>query len=134
MRRHLAFAFLAAAAVMLASCATVSPPPRSVLLGERVVEFKADHDVVEVGRYEGTFHSLRIAVEKNDVELFNVVVVYGNGERERFDTRLVFEEGSRSRALPLAGGERRLREIEFTYKTVGRWANGRARVLVYGVR
>ena len=134
MKRHLALAVVAGAAVLLASCVTVAPPPGSVLVGERVVAFKGDHDVVQVGRYEGNFRSLVVVVEKNDVELFNVVVVYANGERERFTTRLVFHEGSRSRDLHFAGGQRKIRSIEFTYKTVGKWQDGRAHVLVYGVR
>lgn len=96
--------------------------------------FKADHDVVEVGAREGTFRSLIIVVEKNDIELFNIAVAYGNGEREAFPTRLVFREGSRSRPLQLAGGRRRIRAIELKYKTVGTWLDGRAHVLVYGVR
>ena len=140
MKRHLALAVVAGAAVLLASCMTVAPPdregPRSdkVLLGERVVAFRGDHDVVQVGRYEGNFRSLVVVVEKNDVEMFNVVVVYGNGEREKFDTRLVFREGSRSRDLHFAGGQRKIRAIEFTYKTAGKWPDSWARVLVYGVR
>ena len=128
--------FLAAVALSVTSCMTgpLVIPPGSVPLGERTVNFKADHDVIGVGAYSGTFRSLFFVVEKNDVELFNVVVVYGNGERERFDTRLVFQEGSRSRVLDLRGGKRIIRSIQFTYRTIGTWADGRARVVVYGVR
>jgi hypothetical protein len=140
MKRSLTLAAAVAAAVVLASCMTVVPPgrggpaPDRVLLGERVVAFKGDHDVVQVGRYEGNFRSMVVVVEKNDIELFNVVVVYGNGEREKFDTRLVFREGSRSRDLHFAGGQRKIRAIEFTYKTAGNWQEGRAHILVYGMR
>ena len=142
MKRHFAPALAAAAAVLLASCMTVAvapgarggPSPARVLLGERIVAFKADHDVVQVGRYEGNFRSLIIVVEKNDIELYNVVVVYGNGERDKFKTRYVFRGGTRSRDMQFAAGQRRIRAIEFTYKTVGDWQDGRARVLVYGVR
>ena len=67
-------------------------------------------------------------------EVFNLVVVFGNGEREKIDTRLVFREGSRSRLIDLPGGKRQIRTIQFSYKTVGRWYDGRARVVVYGVR
>jgi hypothetical protein len=75
-----------------------------------------------------------LVVENNDVELFNLVVVYGNGERERIDTRLIFREGSRSRVIDLEGGKRRIRNVQFTYKTVGSWRDGRARVVLYGMR
>ena len=125
---------LAAFAMSVISCVTMAAPADRVMLGERVVNFKADHDVIEVGTYEGFFRSLYFAVEKNDVEIFNIVVVYGNGERERIDTRLVFREGSRSRMVDLAGGKRRIRSIQFTYRTVGTWLDGRARVVVYGVK
>jgi hypothetical protein len=132
--------FLAAAALAMMSCVTapvpvgIHAPANSVLLGERMVNFKADHDVIGAGAYSGVFRSLYFAVEKNDVELFNVVVVYGNGEREKFDTRLIFREGSRSRVLDFHGGKRIIKSIQFTYRTVGTWAEGRARVVVYGIR
>jgi hypothetical protein len=58
----------------------------------------------------------------------------GNGERERLDTRLIFDAGSRSRLLDLQGGQRRIRSIQFTYRTLGDWQDGRARIMVYGVR
>ena len=134
--------FLAAVALLMTSCigapvpvpVAAVAPSGSVRLGERTVSFKADHDVIGVGAYTGTFRSLYFVVEKNDVELFNLVVVYGNGEREKFDTRLVFREGSRSRVLDLRGGKRIIKSIQFTYRTVGTWADGRARVVVYGVK
>jgi len=73
-------------------------------------------------------------VEKNDIELFDLVVDFGNGQRQSINTRLVFNEGSRSRQIDLDGRERRIRSIQFTYKTVGSWQEGRARVAVYGVK
>jgi len=125
---------LAALALSVTACVTVMQPAGSVVLGERMVNFKADHDEIGVGNYEGFFKSLSIQVEKNDVEIFNLVVVYGNGEKEKIETRLVFKEGSRSRVIDLHGGKRRIKSIQFTYKTVGTWKEGRARVVVFGMR
>ncbi|MGA2642141.1 MAG: hypothetical protein ABSG21_14710 [Spirochaetia bacterium] len=126
--------FVAAITLALTSCVSASLPPGAVLLGDRTVPFRGDHDVIEVGDYDGFFRSLVLVVENNDVELFNLVVVYGNGERERIDTRLIFREGSRSRVIDLEGGKRRIRNVQFTYKTVGSWRDGRARVVLYGMR
>jgi hypothetical protein len=142
MKRYFVPVLAAATAVLLASCMTVAvprggrgrPSPDRVLLGERTVAFKADHDVIQVGRYEGSFRSLVVVVEKNDIELYNVMVVYGNGERDKFKTRYIFRGGTRSRDLQFAAGQRRIHAVEFTYKTVGDWQDGRAHVLVYGVR
>ena len=137
-------AFLAAVALSVSACMTApsgKPAPAapaaakdSILLGEREVNFKADHDTIAVGNYEGSFRSLFFKVEKNDVELFNLVILYGNGEKQRLETRLIFKEGSRSRLIDFAGGKRRIKTIQFTYKTVGTWQDGKARVAVYGVK
>jgi hypothetical protein len=125
---------LAALALPLAACVTVPQPPGPQVLGERTVDFRTDHDVISVGGAEGPYRALSFQVEKNDVEIFNIVVVYGNGEKERIDTRLVFREGTRSRVVDLHGGKRRIKDIEFTYRTVGKRHEGKARVVVYGVR
>jgi hypothetical protein len=149
MRNLLLFA---AVVLLVSSCATVPPgkpappgrsappgraasaPKDSVLLGERSVDFKADHDTIAVGNYEGSFRSLFFRVEKNDVELFNLVIAYSNGEKQQLQTRLIFKEGSRSRQIDFSGGKRRIKTIQFTYKTVGNWQDGKARVVVYGVK
>ena len=90
--------------------------------------------MIRVGAYEGFFKALFFVVEKNDIQLFNLVVTYGNGERERFDTRLNFVADTRSRTLPFEGGKRLIRTIAFEYKTVGSWADGKAHVAVYGLK
>ena len=134
----LAPAALAVALILSLSACVTAPgpgaPKESVVLGERTVNFKADHDVIGVGGYEGTFRSLYFVVEKNSIEIFNIVVTFGNGEKQRLETRLVFSEGSRSRTIPFDGGKRHIKTISFTYKTVGQWENGRARVVVFGVK
>ncbi len=141
MRKLLPLLILAGITAMLAGCLGVPYvgvgiviPDGSVTLGERFVAFRGDHDVIQVGPYDGAFRSLYFVVQDNDVEITNFVVTYGNGERERFDTRLVFSHGERSRYLPLRGGERRIRSIAFTYRTIGDWRDGRAHVQVYGER
>jgi hypothetical protein len=73
-------------------------------------------------------------VVKNDIEVFDVVVVFANGQREKFDTRLSFDAGTRSRKLDFGGIRRRISSIEFSFRTVGSWIDGRAQVLVFGIR
>ncbi len=125
---------LAAVVLGLASCMSVPLPPGSVFLGDRTVPFSGDHNVVTVGNYQGFFRSILFTVEQNDIEIYNVVIVYGNGEKENISTRLAFDAGTRSRVIDLQGGKRRIRNIQFSYKTVGSWLDGRAHIIVYGVR
>jgi hypothetical protein len=109
-------------------------PQNSFLLGEQEVDFKADRDTINVRDHEGAFRSLYFIVEKNDLELFNLVILFANGQKQEFGTRLLFNEGSRSRLLDLEGRERRIKSIQFFYRTVGAKWEGKARVIVYGVR
>jgi hypothetical protein len=109
-------------------------PRDSVILGERRVDFHATHDVIAVGNYEGWFKDIGFWVEKNNVEISNLEVTYGDGQKQRFETRMIFDEGTRSRLLHLEGERRRIRSISFDFKTVGSWLEGRARVVVYGVK
>lgn len=141
---------LASVSILCMSCVAVPPgrpgapgpggparaaiPANAVALGEKTVAFKADRDVIPVRGYEGRFKSLFFVVEDNDIELFDLVVTFASGEKESLPTRAVFREGSRSRSIVFHGGERRIRAIEFRYRTIGSWAEGRARVVVYGVR
>ena len=126
---------LLAVLTLIASTAFSEDMPRdSVVLGERTVDFHADHDVIPVGDYEGWFKSIGFWVERNNIEIFNLEVTYGDGQKQRFETRLVFDARSRSRLIHLDGEKRRIRSISFTFKTVGSWLEGRARVVVYGVK
>jgi hypothetical protein len=109
-------------------------PKDSVLLGEQDVDFKVDHDTINVRNHEGSFRALYFSVEENDIELFNLVVDFGNGEKQMINSRLIFHEGSRSRLIDLNGRDRRIKSIQFTYKTVGTWRDGKAHVVVYGVK
>jgi hypothetical protein len=143
--------FLAAIALSVTACAgtpwfitassdrtprsdRAGPPRDSVMLGEQEVDYRVDHDTIDVRNHEGSFRALYFYVENNDIELYNLVVEFGNGERQTISTRLVFKEGSRSQLIDLNGAERRIKSIQFTYKTVGTWQEGKARVTVYGVK
>jgi len=52
---------------------------------------------------------------------------YSNGEKQQLQTRLIFKEGSRLPADRFHGGKRRIKTIQFTYKTVGNWRRQGAR-------
>jgi hypothetical protein len=69
--------------VVLALSACVSLPHGSVFLADQSVPFKGQQGRVDIGDYDGWFRALFFKVERNDVEIFNMVVTYGNGEREK---------------------------------------------------
>jgi hypothetical protein len=86
-----------------------------VFLGERTVNGGVDHDVISVGRREGTFRELMIVVERAPVEIYDLVVTFGNGERFEPRTRMVFGRDTTSRNIDLPGANRVIRRVDFRY-------------------
>ena len=100
-------------------------------LGSRTVEFRSDEDTITVGRNEGRFRAIMFEVANGAVEMDNIRITFGNGGVFSPRTRLVFNEGERSRAIDLPGEARIIRSITFTYRSL-RSGEGRATVNVYG--
>lgn len=110
-------------------------PPHAVAqwehLGVRAVDFRLDHDVIGAAG-QGRFKRIRIAVVGGDLEMFNVKIVFGDGETFSPATRLYFKEGSRSCVIDLPGRARIIRRIDFFYKSVPGGGQGKAVVHVFG--
>ena len=108
-----------------------TPAPRSELLGQREVDFRADSDVIEVGRNEGRFQRIRVVVRGAPLQLRDMKVIFADDS--------VFDPVSRDRILredsayvfDLPGHRRVIKRITFLYRSVDR-REGRATVLVYG--
>lgn len=99
-------------------------------LGERWVDGRVDRDVVAVARRE-RYQRIKLVVEHSAVELFDVVIVFGNGEVYSPGTRLVFGQGTTSREIALPGGARHIERVEFRYGNLP--GSGRAQVEVWGL-
>lgn len=126
------------AAVLLTACSGSQPagaphPLRDWdFLGQRRVEFRAEKDVISVTSREGAFTAIKFEVDGGNLEMYNVRVVFGNGESFSPDTRLDFHEGSWSRTIDLPGNKRVIRRIEFFYRS--ELKRGRATIKAYGRR
>ena len=101
-----------------------------MFLGERMVNGGVDHDVIHVGRADGRFRELMIVVERAPVEIFDMVVTFGNNERWEPHTRLVFGPDSTSRAIDLPGGARVIKRVDFRYGNLV--AGAQAKVELWG--
>lgn len=101
------------------------------LLGSRMVSFRAERDVISAAG-DGKFRKVLIRVQDGDLDMFNVRIVFGNGEVFSPETRLHFGNDSRSRVIDLPGEARTIRRIEFAYKSVRGGREGRATVEVLG--
>lgn len=100
------------------------------LLGSRQVNFAGDRDVIPVTAREGVFRAIKLEVEDGNLEMYDIKVVFGNGEVFSPETRLVFRENSRSRTIDLPGNRRVINRVEFFYRSRAR--RGKATVRLYG--
>jgi hypothetical protein len=125
-------------ALVLTACAASQPtqgpaPLRDWdFLGQRRVEFRAERDVISVTSREGTFAALKFEVDGGNLDLYNVRVIFGNGDVFSPDTRLEFREGSWSRTIDLPGNRRVIKRIEFYYRS--ELQRGKATIKAYGRR
>ena len=99
-------------------------------LGERWVDGRVDRDVMPVWR-RGPYHRIKLVVENSAVELWDLVVVFGNGEVFSPGTRMIFGAGTTSREIDLPGDGRFIQRIEFRYGNLP--GGGRAQLEVWGV-
>jgi hypothetical protein len=97
-----------------------------VMLGERSVDGVRDRDVITVGAREGRYRRIMLVVENSALELFDVVVTFGNGTHFEPHTRHVFGPQTRSSVIDLPGDARFIRSVEFRYGNLP--GGGRARM------
>ncbi|MCB9562903.1 MAG: hypothetical protein H6709_11600 [Kofleriaceae bacterium] len=132
-----AMAALATLAVASAGCVVRARPRAAVAaawdrLGERRVDGAVDRDVIHVGRDDGRYRRIKLVVEGSALEMYDVVVVFGDGQQFSPTTRLVFGRGTTSRTIDLPGGARVIRRVEFRYGNLP--GGGRAHVVLWARR
>jgi hypothetical protein len=103
------------AAALLALALPVLAGPGWVLLGERKVNDRLDHDTIVVTAARGDFSGLRIAVKRHAVQFHRVVVHFGNGTSQEMELREIIPARGQSRVLDLRGQDRVIRSIDFWY-------------------
>ena len=120
-----------AGAILLAALALGSAD--WVLLGQRTVTDRADHDLIPVTASRGDFRSIKLTVQRAAVDFHRVVVHYGNGSDQEIALRNTIPAGGESRAIDLTGGDRVIRSVEFWYDA-NTFRGRRAVVRLFGLR
>lgn len=103
------------------------------LLGERKVNFVRDKDVLEINS-RNLFTAIRFHVEEKDVRINDLKIEFENGDRMAPALDDVIKAGEQSRVIQLAAEGRRIKNIEFKYRSMGSILEGRANVVVTGRR
>jgi hypothetical protein len=107
-----------------------------VLLGERLVSFRADRDAIVINHpadwyRDRAFRRLHLIAERSDIHLMSVRLVYMNGYTEDFPVDRLIREGQ-DQPIDLRGDRKYLQRIEMVYRSRPSF-EGRAVMKVYGV-
>ncbi len=102
-------------------------------LGEKKVNFVRDVDVIEVNS-RNSYTDIRFKVEDREVVLRELKIVFENGDKLEPAVNDVIRADEFSRNIELARDGRTIDRIEFKYRTPGNVLQGRANVLVFGIR
>ena len=100
-----------------------------VLLGQKAVNGKRDVDMIPVARKEGRFTKLMVVVEDSDLEMRDMEVTLGNGQKVSPDVKQFFRGNERTRAIDLPGEARFIKKVVFHYGNLP--GGGRATVQVW---
>jgi hypothetical protein len=145
--RRLSIVFVAVGAVGLSACAvggytpppSAGPPPAVAghpdmtgwrLLGDAAVTGQFERAIIRVGKPEGRIARVMLVVMDSNVEVGDVIIQFGNGQRWSPGLRHAFADGSRSRAIDLPGQVRFIRGVELVHGAVP--PGGRARAEIWG--
>lgn len=108
--------------ILRAGGGVVEPPPPPAVtwseLGCKNVGFLIDRDVVNVGAEE-FYRALRLRSTGFDIEMLDLTVRFGNGQRDVYRVNSIIRSGERSPPIDLRGERRRIATIEFTYRSLG---------------
>jgi hypothetical protein len=129
-RRH--FLLSAPTLALLAHARHALAAGKWVLLGERSVSDRLDHDSISVSAARGEFEAVQVRVRQHAVQFREMKIHFANGRTQEVALRQVIPAGGESRAIDLDGHDRVIRRIEFWYDAETRGRGRGARVLVYG--
>src|SRR3954467_6180238 len=110
---------------------TAAQAQQWVQLGCRDVDLNVERDVIPVGVRDGRFTAIRLRAAGNAVQVLDLKVIYGNGERDDISVRARIREGGASGPLDLNGRDRAIERIEMIYARVPNF-RGRARMCADG--
>ena len=104
------------------------------LLGTVQARLVADHDKIIVAGPYDHFRRINFKVTGAPLNIERMIVTYDDrGLPEKIENRFNIPEGGESRIIDLSGGKRKIRTVEFWYKTNG-ILNGRANLTLFGIK
>lgn len=88
------------------------------LMGDAIVTGQFEREIIRVGKYQGRYTRVALVVTESSLEVGDVVLQFGNGQRWSPGLRHSFADGSRSRAIDLPGHIRFIQGMELVRGSV----------------
>ncbi len=101
------------------------------LLGERVIDFRADKDLITVTG-NNVFRKLKFKIIDAPVMMIDMKVMFENGQVQDIPLNFRMEKGHESRVIDLQGVARRIKVVYFNYKSVKGVFRGKAKLVIFG--
>jgi hypothetical protein len=114
---------------LFATATTVSAQWRRI--GVKEVDYRVDHDTINVPVYKGDFRRIQLRVRRAPVRFQRVVVHFRNGGDQELDFRDLIRAGGQTRSIDLTGGERHIASVDLWYETAS-LGRRKAEVSVWG--
>lgn len=88
------------------------------LVGDAWITGQFEREIVRAGKYQGRYARVMLVVTESSLEVGDVVLQFGDGQRQSPGLRHSFVDGSRSRAIDLPGHVRFIRAVELAHGSV----------------
>jgi hypothetical protein len=115
----------------MATSIKAKAPGECEKLGTKIVNMRADHDVLMVTHHEGFYTKVKFGIRKAPIKIHNIRIVFGNGNDKNIVINKRVEPGTFTRVIDLPGNKRIIRKIKMNYKTVP-GVNGKAVFVAWG--
>lgn len=102
-------------------------------IGETTVDFKTETDeIVVIGADRFAF--IKIKVDKEPIDLISFEIYFESGDKQIVTIGKEFKAPGETRVVQLNGGERSIKKVVFTYKTVPNSKDKKAHVELWGMK
>jgi len=115
----------------LAACMPRLVPPGGEFLGKRQVNLAVERDSVVFPAATKPIRRLLVVVRLNDLEILGLRIAFENGDDFEIDYKGKFIANRDNQFFDLPGGARRIRRIDFLYRSLLKTAR-RAEVEFWG--
>jgi hypothetical protein len=102
-------------------------------IGETTVDFKTETDEILVVGAD-RFGFIKIKVDDAPIDLVSFVIYFESGDNQNVTIGKEIKAPGESRVVELNGGERSIKKIVFTYKTIANNKDKKAHIELWGLK